>query len=415
MVSIVEYVDRLVDDELERVLGAFPAVMVVGPRACGKTTTSMRLAESVVRLDQPAMANVFRYDPDAALAERDEPVLLDEWQDVPEVLGAVKRSVDLESRPGRFVLTGSVSGEVEAASWPGTGRLIRVPMYGMTVRETIGAVRGRPSLAAVLRGEVQLPSERPDLLGYLDRALTGGFPEAVRLDSPVDRRQWLDSYIDQMVGRDVGRVGERRDPNRLRRYLQAWALNSAGAADDVTIYRTVGIDRRTHVAYEQLLINMFVAELVPAWSTNRLKRLVRSPKRYVVDPAMMAAAARIGRSDVLDDAGLLGRIVDTFVASEIRSHAAVEPSRPQMFHLRTDGGRQEIDLLLEYDGGQVFAIGVTASAIPTISDGRHLVWLRDELGDRFAGGVVFHTGPEMLELSDRIKAIPVCALWGAVA
>ena len=415
MVSIVEYVDRLVDDELERVLGAFPAVMVVGPRACGKTTTSMRLAESVVRLDQPAMANVFRYDPDAALAERDEPVLLDEWQDVPEVLGAVKRSVDLESRPGRFVLTGSVSGAVEAASWPGTGRLIRVPMYGMTVRETIGAVRGRPSLAAVLRGEVQLPSERPDLLGYLDRALTGGFPEAVRLDSPVDRRQWLDSYIDQMVGRDVGRVGERRDPNRLRRYLQAWALNSAGAADDVTIYRTVGIDRRTHVAYEQLLINMFVAELVPAWSTNRLKRLVRSPKRYVVDPAMMAAAARIGRSDVLDDAGLLGRIVDTFVASEIRSHAAVEPSRPQMFHLRTEGGRQEIDLLLEYDGGQVFAIEVKASAIPTLKDGRHLVWLRDELGERFAGGVVFHTGPEMLDLSDRIKAIPICALWGAVA
>ena len=413
--SIVEYVDRLVDDELERVLGAFPAVMVVGPRACGKTTTSMRLAESVVRLDQPAMANVFRFDPDAALAERDEPVLLDEWQDVPEVLGAVKRSVDLESRPGRFVLTGSVSGEVDAASWPGTGRLIRVPMYGMTVRETIGAVRGRPSLAAVLRGEVQLPSERPDLLGYLDRALTGGFPEAVRLDSPVDRRQWLDSYIDQMVSRDVDRVGERRDPNRLRRYLQAWALNSAGAADDVTIYRTVGIDRRTHVAYEQLLINMFVAELVPAWSTNRLKRLVRSPKRYVVDPAMMAAAARIGRSDVLDDAGLLGRIVDTFVASEIRSHAAVEPSRPQMFHLRTEGGRQEIDLLLEYDGGQVFAIEVKASAIPTLKDGRHLVWLRDELGERFAGGVVFHTGPEMLDLSDRVKAIPICALWGAVA
>ena len=413
--SIVEYVDRLVDDELERVLGAFPAVMVVGPRACGKTTTSMRLAESVVRLDQPAMANVFRFDPDAALAERDEPVLLDEWQDVPEVLGAVKRSVDLVSRPGRFVLTGSVSGEVDAASWPGTGRLIRVPMYGMTVRETIGAVRGRPSLAAVLRGEVQLPSERPDLLGYLDRALTGGFPEAVRLDSPVDRRQWLDSYIDQMVSRDVDRVGERRDPNRLRRYLQAWALNSAGAADDVTIYRTVGIDRRTHVAYEQLLINMFVAELVPAWSTNRLKRLVRSPKRYVVDPAMMAAAARIGRSDVLDDAGLLGRIVDTFVASEIRSHAAVEPSRPQMFHLRTEGGRQEIDLLLEYDGGQVFAIEVKASAIPTLKDGRHLVWLRDELGERFAGGVVFHTGPEMLDLSDRIKAIPICALWGAVA
>jgi len=413
--TAVEYVERLVDDDLERVLGAFAAVMVVGPRACGKTTTSIRLAESVVRLDQPAMANVFRFDPDAALVERAEPVLLDEWQDVPEVLGAVKRSVDAEPRPGRFVLTGSVSGGVEAASWPGTGRLIRVPMYGMTVRETIGAVRARPSLAAVLRGEVRLPSERLDLLGYLDRALTGGFPEAVRLDSAVDRRRWLDSYIDQMVGRDVERAGERRDPNRFRRYLQAWALNSAGVADDVTIYRAVGLDRRTHTAYEQLLLNMFIGELVPAWSTNRLKRLVRSPKRYVIDPALMAAAARIGRSDVLDDAGLLGRLIDTFVTSEIRSHAAVEPSQPQMFHLRTDGGRQEVDLLLEYDGGQVFAIEVKASSTPTLKDGRHLVWLRNELGDRFAGGVVFHTGPEVLELSDRIRAIPICALWGEAA
>jgi hypothetical protein len=218
-----------------------------------------------------------------------------------------------------------------------------------------------------------------------------------------------------MVSRDIDRLGERRDANRLRRYLQAWALNSAGVVDDVTIYRAVGLDRRTHVAYEQLLVNMFVGELVPAWSTNRLKRLVRSPKRYVVDPALMAAAARVGRSDVLDDAGLLGRLIDTFVASEIRSHAAVEPSRPQLLHLRTDAGRQEVDLLVEYDGGQMFAVEVKASSVPTLKDGRHLVWLRDQLGDRFAGGVVFHTGPEILELGDRIKAIPICALWGGVA
>jgi len=86
-----------------------------------------------------------------------------------------------------------------------------------------------------------------------------------------------------------------------------------------------------------------------------------------------------------------------------------------MFHFRTDGGRQEIDLLLEYDGGQVFVVEVKALASLRFKDGRHLVWLRDELVDRFAGGVVFHAGPEILELSDRTKAIPVCALWGAVA
>jgi uncharacterized protein len=196
--------------------------------------------------------------------------------------------------------------------------------------------------------------------------------------------------------------------------LQAWALNSAGVAEDVTIYRSLGLDRRTHVAYEQLLVNMFVGELVPAWSTNRLKRLVRAPKRFVVDSALMTAAARVGRSDVLDDADLVGRLIDTFVASEIRSHAASEPTRPQTFHLRTDGGRQEIDLLLEYDGGKVFAIEIKASSVPSRRDARHLAWLRDQIGDRFLGGVVFHTGPEIIGLGEQIMALPICALWADI-
>ncbi|MEZ5215728.1 MAG: DUF4143 domain-containing protein [Ilumatobacteraceae bacterium] len=356
---------------------------------------------------------MFGADPDAALRERNEPVLLDEWQEVPEVLGAVKRAVDAEPRAGRFVLTGSASGDLSTATWPGTGRLIRQRMYGMTVRERVGAVEGRPTVEAMLRGEVVLPSDRPDLGDYVDLALIGGFPEVVRLAGSQDRRLWFESYLDQLVTRDVERLGERRDPDRLRRYLQAWALHSAGAADDVTIYRSVGLDRRTHVAYEQVLLNTFVCDRVPSWTTNRLKRLVRSPKRYVVDPALMAAAARVGRSDVLDDAGLLGRLIDTFVVAELRSHVAVDDDRPQMFHVRTDGGRQEIDAVLEYDGGKVFGIEIKATATPTSSDARHLTWLAGELGDRFAGGVVFHTGPEVIEFGPRIRAMPICALWAS--
>lgn len=410
----MEYIDRLIDAELSRRLDSFPAVMMVGPRACGKTTSAARVAAALVRLDQPAVANVFRADPDAALTGRPEPLVLDEWQDVIDVLGAVKRTVDVDPRAGRFVLTGSVSAPLDSASWPGTGRLVRLEMFGLTTGERLGQVHG-PSVEALLRGDVRLPADRPNLVDYVDLALVSGFPQAVGLADAADRRLWLDSYVDQLVTRDVARVSGGRDPERLRRYLQAWALSSAGMADDVTIYGAVGIDRRTHVAYEQVLRNTYTVDLIPAWMNNRLKRLVMSPKRYVVDPGLMAAAARVGRSDILDNADLLGRLIDTFVVAELRARTTVDPARPTLAHVRTGGGRNEVDLVVEYDGGRVFGVEIKATSTPRARDARHLFWLAEAVGSQFVGGVVFHTGPDMFELGQGVLAMPICALWGAAA
>jgi predicted AAA+ superfamily ATPase len=182
---------------------------------------------------------------------------------------------------------------------------------------------------------------------------------------------------------------------------------------DSTIFEAANVDRKTANAYARLLANLFVLDVVPAWLTNRLSRLVKTPKRYVTDASLIGAALRIDARNVMRDGGLLGRVLDTFVAAQLRPELAASLRRPRLFHLREKNGRREIDLLTEFAGDQVVAIEVKASAAPTRSDAAHLEWLRDRLGDRFIAGAVLHTGPSAFTLGDRIAAVPIASLWTA--
>lgn len=403
----------MVDDGLVESLHEHPAVLLVGPRAAGKTTTARRHAASVVRLDRPAEAAAFEADPDAALARLDEPILLDEWQAVPGVLAAVKRAVDDDRRPGRFLLTGSVRADLEAETWPGTGRLVRIPMHTLSQRELVGAASGPNPIDVIAAGEslsLAVAGAPPNLPEYVEMALRGGFPEAAIELEGRGRERWLASYLEQLLTRDaIGLSG--RDPARLARYFEVLALNSAGIVSNATIYGAANIDKKTADAYDRLLSDLFVLDVVPAWFTNRLARLVKTPKRYVTDPSLVGAALRSDLDGVLRDGDLLGRMLDTFVAAQLRPELAASAARPRLFHLREKNGRHEIDLLAELGGDRVVAIEVKATAAPNRSDASHLEWMRDRLGQRFLAGVVFHTGPSAFTLGEQIAALPIAALW----
>jgi predicted AAA+ superfamily ATPase len=407
------YTPRLIDPLVAELIEGLPAVLVVGPRAVGKTTTARQFCRSELRLDHEPTALAVQTDPDAVLRGLAEPVLVDEWQAAPGVLGAIKRAVDDDSRPGRFLVTGSVRGDLDAQTWPGTGRLVRVAMHGLTPAEILGYRKPTPFLDRVTEtsgDDLPRPPDPPDLRGYIEMALRSGFPEpALRLPDRL-RERWLESYLDQLLTRDAEQLQEHRDPVRLRRYFEALAINTAGVVDHKTIYDAAGVSRKTADGYEQLLRNLLVLDAVPAWEHNRLKRLVRAPKRYLADPALVASALRVGADAVLRDVRLLGRILDTFVLAQLRAELPLCKTRPRLYHLRSADGRQEIDIVAELARGMVIGIEIKAGA-PRTADARHLAWLRDEIGDRFLAGVIVHTGPLAYRLGDRITAVPIAALW----
>ncbi|MCK6529498.1 DUF4143 domain-containing protein [Myxococcota bacterium] len=408
------YLPRLVDPVLRDLLADLPAVMLTGPRATGKTTTAARLARSVVHLDRPEEAAVAAADPDAVLRGREPPVLIDEWQAVPSILGAVKRAIDRDPVPGRFLVTGSARSELAPDLWPGTGRLVRVPLYGLTTRERVGAADRPGLMERIVQGgldAVEPPADPPDLRGYVTELLTSGFPQPAVHLPPSRREIWLSSYLDQVITRDAATVDHGRDPVKLRRFLETLAVNTAGVVDDATLCRTAGINRRTAQAYEALLTDLSLVDTFPGWWSNRTKRLVQRPKRFLVDAALAAAAVGIDEDGILRDAAVLGRLLETFVAAQVRAELPASRVRARLYHLRTEQGRQEVDILAELPRQDLVALEVKATSAPGRADARHLAWLRDEVGDRFVAGLVLHAGARVFRLDDRIAAVPIACLW----
>jgi len=406
-----DYVRRHVDGMLDDLLGAFPAVMITGPRGCGKSTTAGAHAASVISLDDELQAAAFASGPDAFLAVARRPVLIDEWQLVPSSLSAVKRAVDRDYSPGQFLITGSVRSRLMAAGWPGTGRVIPVRQWGMTQAELSG--RAEVDLAWLRAPESLRPAivpGAPTVVDYIDAALAGGFPEAILL-APRRRETWYDGYVEQLIHKDVEPLASLRTPAALQRLLAAVAANSAGQPSLASLAEAANVDQRTATAYVDILEDLRIIQRVPPWFHNRLTRMVKAPKYYVTDAGLAANLARADKAGVMRDGVLLGRLLDTFVAAQLRPLLDLAQPRIELFYLRDSQGRHEVDLVLEIPGQGIIGVEVKASAAVSGHDARHLAWLRDQVPDEFVAGYVLHTGSAAFPLGDRVWALPLAALW----
>lgn len=419
------YLQRVVDDELAELVGALPAVSIVGAKGVGKTVTASRRASTVHALDDPARRSIAHADP-ARLLDSAPPILIDEWQYVPELWDLVRRAVDAGADPGRFLLTGSASpGGIETHS--GAGRIVSVRMRPLALSE-----RGLQSPTVSVRE--LLGGQRPPVGGrtgvrvedYVEEILRSGFPGLRHLSGRPLRAQ-LDGYLDRTVDRDFPELGHQvRNPAALRRWMTAYAAATSTTASFETIRdaATSGEGEKpaktTAQPYRDVLERLWVLDPVPAWipTRNHIRRLSSPPKHQLADPALAARLLGIDADALLSgaavgppiprDGSLLGALFESLCTLSLRVYA--QASEADVFHLRTGGGEHEVDLVIEREDGRVLAIEFKLARDIGSDDVRHLNWLADRLGDSLLDAVVVTTGPEAYRRPDGVAVVPAALI-----
>jgi len=421
------YRRRVVDDELDELFPQLPAILLDGARGVGKTETASRRVRTVLDLSLPAQRDLIRSGPDDVLATADRPVLVDEWQHVPAVWDAVKRAVDRDRTGGQFLLAGSAP-TVGSPTHSGAGRITTLRMRPMTLPER-GTTEPSVSLASLLRGDRPPLSgtTRQGLADLTDLLLHSGLPGLQDLTGRALRGS-LAGYLDRLVERDVPGEGGRRirTPSTLRSWLRAYAAATSTDAswESLRDAATSGIAdkpaRTTTTGYVQALEDLRVLDELEAWTptADRLSRLTRSAKHHLADPALAARLLGADRAQLLRDdveqppaprdGAFLGALFESFAALHVRVFAQAAEARTS--HLRTRGGRQEVDVIVERDDGAVVAIEVKLSGTVDDRDVRHLHWLREQVGDRLLDAVVINTGPGAYRRDDGIGVVPLALL-----
>lgn len=418
------YRRRVVDTELDELLAGLPAISLEGPKGVGKTATALRRARTEHRLDDPRVVEVVTADPSRVTAG-EPPILVDEWQRLPAVWDVVRRAVDADRSPGRFLLTGSATPD-GPPTHSGAGRIVRLRMRPLALSER-GVSDPSVSLSALLAGRRPPLDGRSDveLDGYVDEILDGGFPGLRGLTRRASRAA-LDGYLDRVVDRDIPEAGvEVRRPATLRRWLTAYAAATATTTswERIRGAATAGEDtkpaRTTTTSYREALERIWILDPVEAWHPSRspLRRLGDAPRHHLADPALAARLLGVDRDALLRGEGggpttrdgvLLGALFESLVTLSVRVLAQAAEARTS--HLRLHGGHREVDLIVERGDSAVLAIEVKLSATVDDSDVRHLRWLREELGDRVVDAIVITTGPTAYRREDGIGVVPLALL-----
>lgn len=398
---------------LDEAIKDTPVVCLLGPRQCGKSTLARTLdpGRLYLSLDDANLLGAATKDPGGFINQLPETVTLDEVQRVPELLLAIKRAVDENRRPGRFLLTGSAN-LLQLPHLPDSlaGRMECLYLHPLTEAEKSRAdgqflskwLEGGLSDSR-LREESLLPSSLPG------RIVAGGYPEP-QGRGPVRARQWHRQYLRAVIDRDVHDVARVRDSAEVSRLVEILAHQTANLLNTSSLANDLRLDRQTVERYIAVLERLFLIRRLAPWHRNSAKRLIKTPKVHLVDSGLAASLSGISADDWLTKRDKFGHLLESFVLQQLIAQAGWTDPDLRFWHYR-DKDQVEVDAVITR-GSKVWGVEVKASATLHHSDGNGLRRLAAQAGSDFQSGIVFYDGASILQLDGpKILAVPLELLW----
>jgi len=403
---------RHAEHRIRTALADTRVVAITGPRQSGKTTLARRFARNgrtYVTLDDRGTLDAARGDPVAFIRGLDRAVI-DEVQRAPEILLAIKRRVDEDRRPGRYLLTGSANLATIATVHDSlAGRMETIPLLPLSRSELLRRKR-TVFIESVFKGEIPQPAEILKGDALIRIAASGGYPEALTRRTEARRQDWYRAYIQSIIDRDVPEVASVMRPGMIPKLMQIAAQFAGQLVNLSEIGRSGAMDHKTADTYLQLLEQLFIVRRVQPWFRNELSRLIKTPKLHFVDSGLLCAMRGYTASRLKSDRTALGPILEGMMFSELLKAIACSGQQIAMYHYR-DKSQLEVDFVLENGAGQVVGVEVKAAASVTRRDFAGLERLAAASGAHFVQGVILHDGDQILNFADHLRAAPLACLW----
>jgi len=404
---------RLLQAHLEEALDDTPVVLIHGPRQCGKTTLAKKVGNlrgyTYLSFDDVTLVAAAKADPVGFIDRLADKVILDEIQHVPELFSSIKHAVDQDRKPGRFLLTGSANVLLlPRLSDSLAGRIEVLQLHALSRCEIETGSDGL--LEQLFRGEPAAGVWEKLGSKLAEYVLEGGFPEPLQRSNARRKKQWYQNYINTLVQRDIKDLARISNLESVPKILQLAANQSAQLLNMSAIASPFQISRQTVASYFVLLQHVFLVDVLPAWHSNRGKRLVKTPKVHMSDTGLASALLGLSAEQLDSDRTMLGHLLESFIYNELRRQASWSDSDIKFYHFR-DQDQYEVDIVMEQQGGGMVAVEVKAAATVTEKDFKGLRKLQSLAGDCWKMGVVFFDGEVPLSFGGGLYAIPISSLW----